>query len=299
MGPRLVYLVEMRRPAATVAVMGTIATLAACLGGCALGKPTGVVTNPPGTPIPTTATPTAVVGTSAPQTSGDRTVLAQDGLNIHSGPSLSDTVVGTASWGVSLSVTGYNAAGGGLYSVQGATTPGWISADPTLSATGDLDATAFQDKDVDGVLYPQGWTFVDNPGEVLFMPESGTDLPTLVIRTGTSLAALGTSGLPGYSLVSRDDEVVACGYTGILAEYTAPPAATPEPTLDAGGGTVHLLPYFAQFRAEVTASFWLDIEINYATPEQLTIFDNAYNSIRVPFPACELPAPSSSPSPGS
>lgn len=288
----------MTRPTARTAAAALIAAAAICAGGCALGRPTGVVTNPPGTPVPASATPTPAAGTAPPQTSGDRTVLAQDGLNIHSGPSVSDSVLGTASWGVSLAVTGYSPAGGGFYSVQGSTTTGWISADPTLSASGDLNGTAFNDKDIDGVLYPQGWTFVDDPGEIVLTPESGSDLPTLVIRTGTSLAALGTSGLPGYSLVTTDDQVVACGYTGLLGEYQAPPAATAEPTQDAGGGAVHLLPYFAQYRVEVTAGFWLDIEMNYATQAQFTVLENAYNSIRIPFPACELPAPSASPSAG-
>ncbi|MGD0833016.1 MAG: SH3 domain-containing protein [Candidatus Dormibacteria bacterium] len=286
----------MRRPAATAAVMAALATLTVCLGGCALGKPTGVVTNPPGTAIPATATPTTAPGTPAPQTSGERTVLAQEGLRIHSGPSLSDTVLGTASWGVALAVTGYNAVGGGFYSVQGATVTGWITADPTLSASGNLNAIALQDKDISGVLYPEGWTFADDPGEVVFTPEGGSDLPTLVIRTGTSQAALGTPGLPGYSQVSEDDQVVACGYTGSLTEYEAPPAATAEPTVDAGGGAVHLLPHFAQYQVEVTSSFWLDIEMNYATDDQLAVFDNAYNSIRFPFPQCEQPAPTATPS---
>jgi hypothetical protein len=231
--------------------------------------------------------------------SGERTVLAQDGLRIHSGASLSDTALGTAVWGVSLRVTGYNSAGGGFYKVQGATTAGWISADPTLSASGNLDAVGFQDKSIDGVLYPQGWTFADDPGEIVFTPSSGTDLPTLVVRTAASLAALGSSGLAGYTEESTDDQLVACGYTGVLTQYAAPSSATVEPTTDAGGGGVHLLSHFAQFRVEVTSAFWLDIEMNYSTADQLTAFDNAYNSIRFPFPACELPATSASPSAGS
>lgn len=283
----------MRRPAALVLATATVTALATGLGGCALpGHRTGVVTNPPGTAIPGTATPAPASGTAAPQTNGQRTVLAQDGLRIHSGASLSDTVLGTAGWGVSLTVTGYNAAGGGFYDVQGATVSGWISADPTLSAGGNLDGVAFQDKSIDGVLYPQGWSFTDDPGEIVFTPASGTDPPTLVIRTGTSLAALGASGVSGYTEVTTDDQVVACGYTGALTEYSAASAATAEPTTDAGGGGVHLLADFAQLRVEVTSSFWLDIEMNYSTPDQLAIISNAYSSIKFPYPACELPAAS-------
>jgi hypothetical protein len=284
----------MRRPAA--AVLATAAVAALVTGACSVpGYRNGVVTNPPATATPRGTTPATASGTGAPQTSGERTVLAQDGLRIHSGPSLSDSVLGTVSWGVSLAVTGYTAAGGGFYGVQGATVSGWITADPTLSASGNLDGVAFSDKSIAGVLYPQGWTFADDPGEIVLTPESGVDLPTLVIKTGTSVAALGALGIPGYAVVSRDDQVVACGYTGAVTEYAAPSGTTPEPTTDPGGGAVDRLPFFVQFRVEVTSQFWLDIEMNYSTEDQLTVFDNAYNSIEFPYPECQQPA-SASPS---
>jgi hypothetical protein len=289
------------------------ATTAITLGGCSLAastaspSATGVATQPPGTGVSGTLTPTpGASGSSAPETSGERTVLVQDGLRIHSSPSLSASVEGTAAWGVTLTVLGYDPTGGpwpdsstpgGWYHVEGATVTGWIVADPAYTAPGEFSSIAFQDKQIDDALFPIDWTYADDPGEVVFEPQTGSDVPTLVVRSAATLSALGTPGLTGYNEVSSNAETVVCGYTGTLVLYTAVTGATPEPTMDPGGASVTRLADFAQFRATLSSSFALDLEINYSTADDYTVFENFLDSLRFPFPDCEAGTGSPSPSP--
>ncbi|MGD0447049.1 MAG: SH3 domain-containing protein [Candidatus Dormibacteria bacterium] len=294
------------RPFRPRLIAALAATAAATLAGCSLGSPaslspTGVATNPPvsGGTGTATATP-AASGSAGVQTSGERTVLVQDGLRIHSSATLSAAVEGTAAWGVTLTVVGYDASGGpwpdssspgGWYQVEGSTVTGWIIADPTYTASGLLSSVGFQDKQIDGVLYPTDWTYSDNSGEVIFEPQTGTDLPTLVIREATTLSALGPAGLTGFASVSSNSEVVACGYTGTLVKYAAGPATSPQPTTDPGGGSVTRLADFAQFRATLSPSYAIDIEMNYSTADDFAVLENLLNSIRYPFPDCEAVTP--------
>jgi hypothetical protein len=293
---------------------GALALAAALtLSGCSLFSahsptPTGVATQPPGSGQAGTLSPSATPsGSGAAQTSGERTVLVQDGLRIHSSASLSASALGTVAWGVTLTVLGYDASGGpwpdsstpgGWYHVEGSTVTGWIIADPTYTASGVLSSISFQDKQIDGILFPIGWTYADNQGEIVFEPQTGTQLPTLVIRSAANLGALGAAGLTGYNEVSSNAEVVACGYTGTLVQYAASPSATPEPTMDAGGAQVTRLADFAQFRETLSSSYALDIEMNYSTSAEYTVFENVLNSIRYPFPDCEAGTGSPSPGPG-
>ena len=288
-----------------VLAAATAATLAGCsLASPASPSPTGVATNPPvsGSTGTVTASP-AASGSAGAQTSGERTVLIQDGLRIHSSASLSAAVEGTAAWGVTLTVVGYDASGGpwpdssspgGWYQVEGSTVTGWIVADPTDTAFGLLSSIGFQDKQIDGVLYPTDWTYSDNNGEVTFEPQTGTDLPTLVIREATTLSALGPAGLTGYPSVSSNSEVVACGYTGTLVKYAAGSGTSPQPTTDPGGGSVTRLADFAQFRATLSPSYAIDIEMNYSTADDYAVFENLLDSIRYPFPDCEAVTPTPS-----
>ena len=296
------------------AVAVLAAAAAATLSGCSLfsstgpSSGTGVATQPPGPGVTGTLTPTpAPSGAATPQTSGERTVLVQDGLRIHSSPSLTAAVEGTAAWGVTLTVLGYDASAGSWpgsstpgawYEVEGATVSGWIIADPTYTAPGLLSSVGFQDKQIDGILFPTGWTYADNPGEIVFHPQSGSDSASLAFRSAASLDALGAAGLPGYQSVSSNSEVVACGYTGTLVEYTASPAPSAQPTVDAGGSPVTRLADFAQYRVTLSPSFTLDIEFNYSDQGDFSIFENVLNSIRFPFPQCEAGTGSPSPSPG-
>jgi hypothetical protein len=304
------------RPLSSRAIATLAAAAAISLGGCSLGastsspSATGVATQPPGTGVSGTLTPSpGASGQSGPQTSGNRTVLVQDGLRIHSSPSLSASVGGTAAWGVTLTVIGYDASGGawpnqstpgGWYHVEGATVTGWIIADPTYTAAGVLSSISFQDKEIDGALFPIDWTYADDPGEVVFQPQTGSDVPTLVVRSAASLSALGNPGLTGYNEVTSNAETVVCGYTGTLVQYAAVTGATPAPTMDPGGVSVTRLAGFAQFRATLSSSFALDVEMNYSTADDYTVFEDFLNSLRFPFPDCEAGtgSPSPSPSPG-
>ena len=230
---------------------GALAVAAAlALSGCSLfssGSPTpsGVATQPPGSGQAGTLSPTATpTGSAGIQTSGERTVLVQDGLRIHSSDSLSASVLGTAAWGVTLTVLGYDASGGpwpdsstpgGWYHVEGSTVTGWIIADPTYTASGVLSSISFQDKQIGGILFPIDWTYADDQGEIVFEPQTGTQLPTLLIRSAATLNALGALGLTGYNVVSSNAEVVACGYTGTLVQYAASSARDPGADHGRGG----------------------------------------------------------------
>lgn len=294
-------------PRAGLAAVVASAGLLLC--GCSLlsssPTPSGVATNPPGTPNSTGTEGTSPAGpsgspTAAGQSAGTRTVLATLGLNMHSSPSLSAHVVGTLGWGSTVTVKSYDANGGpwphstarAWYQVQGATLTGWIVADPTLSASGTLESINFGDKHIDGLLYPADWTYADLPGEILLQPQSGSDRPSIAIRVVAGLSALGPPGITGYTPVTSDSRTVVCGYTGTEVHYSAPSGASATPTTDAGGGQVTRLASFVQFRASLQSSppIAIDIEMNYSSSAQETVFANLLNSIRYPFPLCEAPA---------
>ena len=295
------------RPSPRRLIAALAAAAAAVLSGCSIfssasptPRPSGVATNPPGSGAATTTVGSgapAASGSATPQTSGERTVLAQLGLRMHVAPSLSAQVVGTLAWSDTVTVTGFNPAAGGWYHVQGASTTGWIVADPAYTASGGLSSISFQDKQIDGALYPATWTYSDSSGEVLFEPQSGSDVPTLVVRLAANFSALGATGLTGYTAVSSSASAVACGYTGNLVQYTQAAAAGPQPTTDPGGGNVTRLSDFVQFRATLSPSVAIDIEMNYASTDQYTVFQDFLDSIRYPFPRCEAGTGGPSPSP--
>ena len=135
------------------------------------------------------------------------------------------------------------------------------------------------------------------PGGDPLPPPVGSELATLAVRSAASLSALGAAGLTGYSPVSSNSEVVACGYTGTLVQYAASPAPSPQAAADAGGATVTRLADFAQYRVTLSSSFTLDIEINYSAAAEYTVFENVLNSIRYPFPECEAGHRVAEPSP--
>ncbi len=292
--------------------------LAACLvlSGCSLLSPAsptsspGVATNPPGTPISGTLTPSGAGSpgsspSASAQAGGSRTVLATLGLRMHASPAVSAKTVGTLEWGDTVTVIAYTASGGAWpgstvpgawYQVQAATITGWIVADPAYSAAGSLSSGGFSDKDIDGVLYPSNWTYADDPGEIVFQPQTGSDRPTLVIRVAAKLAALGSAGVSGYTSVSSNGFAVVCGYTGTEVQFEAPSGATPEAATDAGGGKVTRLADFVQFRATLSSNVAIDIEMNYSTAAEYSVFQNVLTSIRYPFPLCEA-APSSTSTP--
>ena len=251
------------------------------LAACGPESTPGVATNPV-----SSGNPTAAASASAsPVAGGVRTVLAPLGLNLHAQPQLSAQVVGTAAIGTELLVQAYNPADGGWFQVQGQTTTGWIVADPTLSAAGHFtqyssDARQFS------AYYPQSWTFAEQTNQVVFYPVDGPQ--TIVVRNGVHPSDFGPPGASGYA-GNGQQTVVVCGVTASLNLYKRAGAAAPSPT----PGTASPLALLAQMRLALDPAHALDIDFNYATAADLEPFDDFYNSMTFPFPACEAtPSPS-------
>lgn len=272
---RVVTLTMVRRLLATVPLL----LLAACGPSSA---PSGVATNPVGSGSSVPAPPPS----PSPVAGGVRTVLAPLGLNLHAQPQISAQVVGTAAIGTELLVQAYNPSNGGWFQVQGQTTTGWIVADPTLSAAGHFtqyssDARQFS------AYYPQSWTFAEQTNQVLFYPVDGPQ--TIVVRNGVHMSDFGPSGANGYA-GNGQQTVVVCGVTANLNLYkrqgsVAPGSPTP--------GTASPLPLLAQLRLALDSSHALAVDFNYSSPADLEPFNDFYNSMTFPFPACEsVPSPS-------
>ena len=172
-------------------------------------------TSAPGHSPPSTSRARTTTTRPAGEARGPQTVLSPVGLNVRSGPSKSDRVIGTAAQGVALLRLGRTNKNGGWYEVSGATVIGWISAAPSLSAPGHFgyySSTAFN------VLYPAGWTSSGKPSAgVVFRPRSTAE--DVVITASTSVAKLPTIGhatsLSRYGL----QQVEACGVSGYLYSY--------------------------------------------------------------------------------
>ena len=233
------------------------------------------------------ATP-AIVGSQ-------RTVLSQLGLNIHASPDASSAVIATAAEGIVLTVQDYQPAGGGWYKVQGSSTSGWIVADPRLTAMGAYQSYSSSDRGF-SVLIPQTWTFAEEPSDVLFRPQQGQQ--TIVVRTGASTAALGSEAPAGF-VSSESQQEIICGYTGQLNFYVTGNAAPPASASPSGSpaSAAQRLANYAAIRLRFDATHTMEIAFNYATKDQLQVFQDFYNSISFPFPLCQAIAPSASASP--
>lgn len=254
-----------------------------------------------------TTTPSATAAHSAaPSTSAtptivgsQRTVLTQLGLNLHSNPDTSSSVVGTAAQGTVLTVQDYQAAGGGFYKVRGASTTGWIVADPNLTSNGAYQSYSSSDRGF-SVLIPQTWTFAEETVDVLFRPQQGQQ--TIVVRTAATSAALGSEAPSGYVQANSQQEII-CGYTGQLNSYQAggsAPQATPSPSGSPSGSPASAakrLANYAAIRLRFDATHTMEIGFNYETKDQLPVFQDFYNSISFPFPLCQAPLPSPSAAP--
>lgn len=250
--------------------------IAAC--GESGNAPTGVATNPPqGSAVGTPG------GSPSPSgSSGVRTVLSPLGLNIHSMPAISSPHLGTAAQGVVLSVLDHTDQNGGWYKVQGQTVTGWITGDPALTAPGQFQQYQSSARNF-SVLYPQDWTFAEEPADTLFHPLSGPQ--TIVVRTAASSSAFGPGGAQGY-LGSGQTTVVVCGVTGDLNEYSRSAAPPPTPT----PGTAGPLALLAQIRLRLDATHAMAIDFNYSTASDLDVFSDVYNSMIFPYPQCQAPA---------
>jgi hypothetical protein len=213
---------------------------------------------------PPTTTPAGV------QTSGPRTVLSADGLNVRAEEKRSAPVLGTAEWGTVLKVLGHTTANGGWYEVKGASHTGWISGDPRLSAAGEqlpYSSNAFS------VLYPPTWTHKPSGStDVVFTSASGADSIVAATNTATSTAQL-DRGRTGYSEASRRT-VTVCGVTGELVTYTRAGAAAADR-------------YLLQIRLILAPRHALGFEArlsNLGAP--LQVFSNFLASVTFPSPQC-------------
>ncbi|MEO8899471.1 MAG: SH3 domain-containing protein [Candidatus Dormibacter sp.] len=263
----------------TTWIVGALAGI--LLAGCGEpSAPTGVATNPPG--------PGGVSGTpggtpSASGASGVRTVLSTLGLNIHSAPMVSAPHLGTVAQGVVLSVLDHTDQNGGWYKVQGQTVTGWITGDPTLTAPGQFQQYQSTARNF-SALYPQEWTFAEEPSDTLFHPLNGPQ--SLVVRTGAKTSDFGPGGATGY-LGSGQTTVIVCGVTGNLNEYSRTGSAPVTPT----PGTAGPLALLAQIRLRLDATHALALDYNYSAASDLEVFNDVYNSMTFPYPQCQAPAP--------
>jgi hypothetical protein len=271
--------VAMRTRWIGVAVAGFL--LAAC-GDSA--SPTGVATNPPESGG---GSPGASTSPSSTAASGVRTVLSPLGLNIRQNAAVTSTRLGTAAQGAVLQVVGHTDQNGGWYQVQGQTVSGWVTADPALTAPGQFTQYQSQDRQF-SAYYPQSWTFTESTTNVVFHPIDGDQ--TIVARNGAHVADFGALGGTGFNATGQET-VVVCGVTGDLNEYThvGTPASTPAP------GTAGPLALLAQIRLRLDATHALALDFNYSSAADLAVFGAFYNSMTFPFPQCQLPAASPSP----
>jgi uncharacterized protein YgiM (DUF1202 family) len=267
---------------ATVAIASAL-LLAAC----------GSSEKPTSTPTQSAAPPSA---SATPKIIGSqRTVLSQLGLNIHQSADESSTVIGTAAQGVVFTVQDYNPSNGGWYKVHGQSTTGWIVADTSLTASGTYQSYSSTERGL-SVLIPDTWTFAEEPADVVFRPQQGQQ--TIVVRTAANTAALGSEAPPGFSSSSSEEKVV-CGYTGQVDYFvsggTAGQASAAPSSASASASPTSSSPHlsnYAVIRLRFDATHTLELAFNYESKDQLSVFQDFYNSISFPFPQCQAPLPS-------
>jgi hypothetical protein len=273
-------------PATAVAALATAAMvlLAACAGVPSSPSATPTATPTTAVVVPTTSPTPALVGST-------RTVLSPLGLRVHSAPALvAGNVVGGFSQGRSFSVLAYQSGGGGWFDVQGRTLAGWVVADPALTAAGTFNTYS----EANGVtaLYPQTWGFQQETFGTLFVPQQGTT-DSAVLETASTVKTFGANGLPGY-LATSVTPIVVCGYTGTLGSYTKEASYT---GATAAPLPVPRQPFYAEVRLRFDATHAMLIGFNYQNSSQLDVFSALYNSIAFPYPLCEAPLVTSTPTP--
>lgn len=220
-------------------------------------------------------------------------MLSYVGLNIRAQPSPTAAVLGSAVQGATLMVLGHTA---GWYNVQGATVTGYISDDPSLSASGKF--MAFNStQDNFSALYPDTWTAAEVPSvTVVFKAPSGGD--SIVMTTAATVSQLPVAGA-GYQQVGSAATVVVCGVTGNLATLaqtsgSAPTTKAPTNPLatTAGGATAQR--YLIQLNLTLDGQHALGMDAAVTDLAQLpTVMDVMY-SLSFPSPLCEGAAASTS-----
>lgn len=292
-----------------------LAALAAVVAAC--GGPSGsttapniVATAPAGGGGITTGggSTTGSSGTSV-QTGGIRTVLAPLGLNLRDQPSTGGAVLGSLGEGTVVTVIGHSDAGTGWYQVKGATTTGWMTADPRFSSPNHFQAYESSQHGF-STLYPDSWNFSDSgAAAVVFTPQTASGL-RITVATGASLDALGAPGKQGYA-VSQGDSVEVFGVTGTIRLFdrgaiapagttapigATPAAATPSASAAATGTSPDSAPHLAEIRLTVNATNAVRIDFEYQTATDLDLFKDVYNSMKL-FAALPTATPAASPTP--
>lgn len=280
-----------QRPAVSLAAAIVAGGLALTACGSGDNRPSGVATNPT---VAASGEPAGSTTSPGTQTSGARTVLSPIGINIRNADAPAATQVGTAAQGALLTVLDHSDRNGGWYKVRGQSTVGWITADPDLTAPGHFSTYSTDSPQFSfSALYPDGWTFANEPGDVIFKPQSGDE--AVVVRPGPSLAALGASGRAGYSAQTQTDEVV-CGITGTVVGYDreGSASAAPQPSSPPAGGppvvAAAALAHLAQLRLRVDATHAYELDYNYDVPDHVQTFRNFYHSMTFPVAQCLGPA---------
>ncbi len=271
-------------PTALLLALAVAALVAALVAGCqGTSRPAAAPTTTAATTtIPVTSAPAVSPSSTVPiQASGPRTVLSPIGLNLRAQASKTAAIVGTAGQGAVLTVLSHT---DGWYQVKGATTTGFITDNPNLSAEGKFTPYS-SDQHNFSALYPDRWTAAETaPASVVFHPPAGSN-DSIVFTTATTAGQLGR-GRAGYRQQSAA-VVVVCGVTGELVTLAQAGAATP-PATGVGGAVPER--YLVQIHLSLDPQHALGVDANLSDLAQLQTVKNVMYSISFPFPQCEAGA---------
>ncbi|MGH7698124.1 MAG: SH3 domain-containing protein [Candidatus Dormibacteria bacterium] len=183
------------------------------------------------------------------------TVIAPLGVNLRSGPSTSDQVVGVLAQGVSLPIVSHTPSNGGWWQVRASSQTGWVTADPAYTSPQTFQTFASSGTQAWSVMYPQGWTFAQQASGLVVFSTSGGD--TITVATATSTAAL-----PAPSPQASQQGVSAVevfGVTAPLITYSAGSGYQASVAFQAQAGLAFLIETRAATHAGAAAfSLFLD-----------------------------------------
>ncbi|MGH7640346.1 MAG: SH3 domain-containing protein [Candidatus Dormibacteria bacterium] len=146
------------------------------------------------------------------------TVIAPLGVNLRSGPSTSDSVIGVLSQGVSLPILSHTAQAGGWWEVKGSSASGWVTANSQYTSTMTFQTFSVPGSTPWSVMYPQGWTFAQKAtDQVQFTGPPGS---AITFTTAASVSQLPPAATAGESQ-SGVTAVVVYGVTAPLVTYVS------------------------------------------------------------------------------
>lgn len=146
------------------------------------------------------------------------TVIAPLGINLRSGPSTSDSVLGVVAQGVTLSIIGHNSAHGGWWQVNGSTESGWVTSDPQDTSTEAFQTFSSAAPVSWSVMYPPSWTFAQQGSDtVVFSDRAGETITFVVAATTAQLPAPAPAGATQSGVTG----VEVYGVTAPLVTYAS------------------------------------------------------------------------------